>query len=232
MLGPALAKITAGFILAGTALAPCPLQGKVDVTVKLENPPPPVSTALTAQQLTDQFGRDPDSTLSTDGKWMMSGMTRSVIDANYRASFATHTNTQTGATCFAIDKVEYTIIYKPEIYIASDYKNMGCRYSATMMHERNHVKIDVRTITDFLPPLRDKLKAAAEAIGPQGPYPPAQLESEKRRAMASVADTLKPIVEELVALRRTRQATIDTEASYRRDTALCPGQFPKFDGGK
>jgi len=232
MLGPALAKITAGFILASTALGPCPLQGKVDVTVKLDQPPPPVSTALTAQQLTDQFGRDPDSTLSTDGKWMMSGMTRSSIGASYKASFATHTNTQTGAACFAIDKVEYTIHYKPEIYIASDYKNMGCRYSATMMHEKNHVKIDNRTITDFMPQMRDKLKAAAEAIGPQGPYPAAQIEAEKKRAMASVADTLTPVVQELVALRRVRQATIDTEAMYMRDTALCPGQFPKFDGSK
>lgn len=233
MLGPTLAKITAtGFILVSTALGPCRLQGKVDVSVKLEQPPPPVSTALTARQLTDQFGNDPDSTLSTDGKWMMSGMTRSVIDAGYRASFATHTNTQTGAACFAIDKVEYTIHYKPEIYIAADYKNMGCRYSATMMHERNHVKIDVRTITDFIPQMRDKLKTAAEAIGPQGPYPAAQLEAEKKRAMSRVADTLAPVVAELVALRRTRQATIDTEAMYMRDTALCPGQFPKFDGAK
>jgi len=90
----------------------------------------------------------------------------------------------------------------------------------------------VRTITDFIPQMRDKLKTAAEAIGPQGPYPAAQLEAEKKRAMSSVAETLKPVVEELVALRRTRQATIDTEAMYLRDTALCPGQFPKFDGGK
>lgn len=232
MLGPALAKITAGFILAGTAIGPCPLQGKVDVTVKLDNPPPPVSIALTAQQLTDQFGRDPDSTLSTDGKWMTSGMTRSTIGASYKASFASHTNTQTGAACFALDKVEYTIHYKPEIYIASDYKHMGCRYSATMMHERNHVKIDIRTITDFIEPMRVRLKAAAEAMGPQGPYPAAQINTEKQRVMDAVGATLKPIAEELSALRRVRQATIDTEEMYRRDTALCPGQFPKFDGSK
>jgi len=31
-------------------------------------------------------------------------------------------------------------------------------------------------------------------------------------------------------LRRKRNAAIDTLPNYLRDTALCPGQFPKFDG--
>jgi hypothetical protein len=229
---PGLTSAASGLMMLASTLAPCPSQGTVEVKVALENTPPPVSTAMTAQQLTQKFGSDLDTTLSTDGKWMISGLTRSNISSKSNYSFKAIQNTQTGATCFVVDKVNYTIVYAPEIYIASDYKNMGCRYSATMMHEKRHVKIDTNTITDFMPQMEKKIKAAAEALGPQGPYPSAQMETEKQRMMSTVDASLKPIIEELVTLRRQRQGTIDTEADYRRDTAVCPGQFPKFDGGQ
>jgi len=226
--------ITLPALLVLASTAGCPDQGRISVDVRLDRTDSPYITNLTSHQLTAQYGRDPDSTLSTDGNWMVSGVTVISGDglrAQTKMSFNTQTNYKTDSTCFTVDKIEYEIQYSPKVYIASDYKDMGCRYSATLMHEKKHVQTDVRTITDFIPDMEKKIEAAAE-IGPQGPYPTAGVEQQQRRVMKEVNEVLKPVWIELVELRRERQAEIDTEENYLRDTALCPGQFPNFDGSE
>ena len=220
-------------ILAG--VAGCPAQGRIEVDVRLDRTNSPYITNQTSEQLTAQYGRDPDSTLSTDGHWMVGGVTvvsGSGLQAQTKMAFTTLTNYKNNTTCFTVSKLEYEIQYSPLVYIASDYKDMGCRYSVTLMHEKRHVQTDVRTITDFIPDMERKISAVAESLGPQGPFPTAGIGEAQQRVMKQVNEALKPAWLELVELRRKRQAEIDTEANYLRDTALCPGQFPKRDVSK
>jgi hypothetical protein len=229
-LAPALATI----MMLASAPA-CPTQGAVDVDVRLEKRDSAYITNLTSQQLTAKYGRDPDSTLSTDGHWMVSGVTvvsEGGLTAQTKMSFDIVPNYKNDTACLTVDKVEYTVLYAPKIYIAQDYKDMGCRYSATLMHEKRHVQTDMRTFTDFFPDIAESIRDSVKRIGAQGPFPYPATPDMQKRAMAQINADLKPVFERLVELRRKRQAEIDTEANYLRDTALCPGQFPKFDGAK
>ena len=217
------------------ANAGCPTQGKVDIDVRVDKRDSAYITNLTSQQLTAKYGRDPDSTLSTDGNWMVSGVTvvsEGGLGAQTKMSFDILPNYKNDTACLTVDKVEYEIQYAPKIFIAQDYKDMGCRYSATLMHEKKHVQIDMRTFTDFTPDIAKSIRESVQRMGAQGPFPAAAIPDMQKRAMAQINADLKPVFDRLVDLRRKRQAEIDTEANYLRDTALCPGQFPKFDGAK
>ncbi|HYD19152.1 MAG TPA: hypothetical protein VEF76_11795 [Patescibacteria group bacterium] len=231
---PALLPALSSLMLL-TANPACMAQAPFDVDIRLAKRDAAYNTDYTSQQLTAQYGADPDSTLSTDGQWMVSGVT--VVSAGGLAgqtliSFNTMTNYKNDTTCITVDKVEYEVQYAPKIFIASDYKNMGCRYSATLMHEKRHVQTDERTFTDFFPEIAKSIRHSVERIGAQGPFPKAMVPDAQKQVMARINADLQPVFQRMVEIRRKRQAEIDTEQNYLRDTALCPGQFPKFDGAK
>jgi hypothetical protein len=235
MFGIDPVSLSAAYILAGVTAAGCPPQQPVEVDVQFVRKDSPYITDQTSAQLTQKYGADPDATLATDGNWMVGGVTvvsGEGLSSQTQAQFSSMQNPRSGEVCFVVDKVNYTINYGPQIYIASDFKGLGCRYSVTLMHEKRHVETDVRTITDFIPQMRRDIEKYATGIGPQGPFPASEMQNQTQRVLRQISDGLRPQWDELLALRRKRQAEIDTEARYRRDTALCPGQFPKFDGSR
>jgi hypothetical protein len=213
----------------------CPDQARIDIDVRLQRNESPYITNVDSRELTARYGHDPDSTLSTDGNWMVGGvtvLTDTGLQSQIGLEFTTLTNYKNDTTCFAVTKINYEIQYSPQVYIAQDFKNMGCRYSQVLMHEKRHVQTDIRTITDFIPDMRKKIGALADHLAPQGPYPNAAIQQQQKRLIGEINQALAPVWTELVMLRRKRQAEIDTEANYLRDTGVCPGQFPKFDGSK
>lgn len=232
MFGLDLVTLTAAYMLA--TASGCPPQGNAAVEVRVQQHDRPYNTDYTSQQLTQMFGNDIDSTLFTDGKWMIGGVTvtsRDGLTSQTKAHFSFTPNYKTDTACFSIDKVEYEINYKPAIYIASDYKDMGCRYSATLMHEKRHVQQDIKTLTDY----KRTIEKAIEKYLYRKQHPMVTregVEAMQKRALQELNAALEPTWKDLLELRRKRQAEVDTEANYRRDTALCPGQFPEFNGGQ
>ena len=229
MLSTFLAE-KASQLLVMAALSACPQPGKVDVQVTLKVDEKPYITDVTSQWLTDNFGNDPDGTLATDGKWMVGGLMKSNLSGAYNAQFSVLSDRKTGNACLSVRTVTYTINYAPQIYIASDYKHLGCRYSQTMAHEKRHVQTDKRVFNEFIPKMKNQIRKHVESMPAQGPYAPAQLPQEQQRILQQIAQSIKTLEGELIAKRRQEQAKIDTLENYQRDTALCPGQFPKFDG--
>jgi len=228
-----ISLFSGAYMLVAATGGACPAQGPVDVDVRLAQADNAYVNNLSAQQLTKTYMTDPDSTLSTDGKWMVSGVTvvsGDGLKSNIKAEFKTQTNYTNDTTCFSVSKVEYEIQYSPTIYIASDYKNMGCRYSATLAHEKRHVAQDVRTFTDYVPVFTSQIKSYVEAMPAQGPYGNGDIPTAQHAVLKQISDAMTPTWEQLLTVRRQRQAQIDTLQNYMRDTALCPGQFPKFDG--
>lgn len=224
--------LSAAYVLA--ALSGCPQQGTADIEVRVQKTDNAYITNLSSHQLTQAYGNDPDSTLSTDGNWMVGGVTvvsGDGLQAQTKAQFSFTPDYRTNTACFTITKVEYEIRYSPRIYIASDFLGMGCRYSATLMHEKRHVAQDMKTLTDFEHEISRAIQKHLSGLPPQGPFPHSGIEQIQQRALKALQEALEPIWKDLLELRRKRQAEIDTEANYRRDTALCPGQFPEFGGG-
>jgi len=109
---------------------------------------------------------------------------------------------------------------------------MACRHAVVLNHEKHHKDTAERSITDYMPDMKRALERYAATLTPQGPYAQTEFNSHVDALFKQIAAAVQPQWQEMQALDRKRQAEIDTEANYRRETAMCPGQFPKFDGSQ
>ena len=223
--------LSAAYILASMSAAECPAQGPVDVDVHLTVKESPYVTNMTAVQIDNAFRGDMNTTMSTD-KWIIEGLMKPSMESGVSGTYNKVTKTMTGETCFAINKINYEIVYSPTIYVASDFQGMACRHAIVLNHEKHHVEEDVRTITDYIPDMKRAIESYAETLKPLGPFPPGADAAQVQAVFKQVHEATMPQWQQLTDLRRKRQGLIDTEANYRRETAMCPGQFPKFDGSK
>jgi len=209
----------------------CPDMGHPQVHVELHASDPPYYTNMTSAELTAGFSDNPDSTLVTDGNWMVGGLTLSDLRGEYGVNFKTLTYDD-GTVCMGVSSVDFAIYYTPVIYIASDYLHKKCRYTVTKAHERLHVGTDLETFNDFTPQIEEQLHGYLDSLGPIGPLDAASVEAEQTAITNNIQQDAQPIMDELIEVRRQRQGKIDTIENYKRETALCPGEFPNFDGSQ
>lgn len=220
-------------VMLASASAPCPPTAPVpDVQVTIVHQEMPVISNKTSRELTGEFMYDADATLSTDGHWMIGGLNRADIGGNYSVQYEQRIHEQAGTACIAPMKIEYEIVYTSTIYMAKDFKPASCRYGATMAHQKRHVATDLRIIEKHIPHIRAALQKAAGDIGIRGPFTGEELPSAREKIAEDIAVAADPAMQALRSERRKRQAEIDTYDDYARDTAACPGQFPKYDGDK
>ncbi|MDE1152749.1 MAG: hypothetical protein PW788_09455 [Micavibrio sp.] len=224
-----LISLHAAYLLAG--LSTCPDMGKPEVHVQLNASDPPYYTNMSSADLTAGFSDNPDSTLATDGNWMVGGLTVSDLRGEYTVNFKTLTY-EDGTVCMSVSNVDFEIVYTPVIYIASDFLNKTCKYTVTKAHERLHVGTDLETINDFTPQIEDQLHGYVDTLGSMGPFDAASVNGEQTAITNTIQQDAAPILDELIEVRRQRQGKIDTIENYKRETALCPGEFPNFDGSQ
>lgn len=231
MIGFDPLTLSAAYILASMSAAECPAQGPIAVDVQLTVRDSPYVTNMTAVEMNKAFRNDTNTTLSTD-RWIIDGLTRSSFQSQVSGNYASVTKPMTGETCFALTSVSFNIVFAPVIYVASDFQGMACRHSVVLTHEKHHVDTAERTLTDYIPDMKKAIERYTETLAPQGPFAAGDVQPHIQALFRQVSDAMKPQWEEMMTLNRQRQAAIDTEANYRRETAMCPGQFPKFDGSK
>jgi hypothetical protein len=233
MFGIAPLSAVAAYVLVDMPIYfPC-VQAPVEVSVEFVKKDNPVVYDVTSVELTRRFGKSVDSSMFTDGRWMMGGVTvieKGGLTASTQLGISQMRISLDDTTCFTVNKIVYTINYAPSVYVASDFRTMGCRASAIEAHELRHVDTDVQTITDYVPVMKTAIENYAATLHPQGPMPGSDVAAQKQRMASEIGHSVDAQWQELLGLRRQRQATIDTMQNYLRDTALCPGQFPKFDG--
>jgi len=203
-------------------------QGPAQVEVDLDYVPPQEDTTLTAIQIDDKFRNDISSTLASDRRGIYVGVTRSPFKLASNFTFARLSNVK--QTCLTVNKATYTFVYHPEVYIASDFMRMACRYGVTGMHEQRHVNAFLQTANEYIP----LIKEAAENYIPQMPVTQpiatadADITAREQEIMKEVGESLKPVIEKFEETNRARQAAIDTPENYAHDDAICPGEHPAF----
>ena len=160
---------------------------------------------------------------------MVGGLNRSQIKTSYQMPYMRRDNKTAGTSCFMPQAFNYNIVYENTIFIAEDFRLMGCRYSATMAHEKRHEKTDLNLLEQYAADAQKALEAAVSGLRPIGPIPSSQLEAEYAKLMETITQSLHPVFARMMQVRQKKQADIDSHENYMRDTALCPEQFPRFD---
>ena len=204
-------------------------QGRVDAVVNLGYVVPREDLTQTAMQIDALMRNDANSSLAADRKGIYVGVTKSKLQMKSDFTFGVAVNTIRNAACPFIKTATYTFIYHPEIYIASDFRHMACRYGVTSMHEQCHVHAFLLTANDFIPQIRRVLNDYISHMPPTQPLTTKDaVTARNQEMMQAVTDSLNPVLSQFQEVNRQRQAAIDTPAQYARDSAVCPGERPAF----
>jgi hypothetical protein len=190
-----------------------------------------------SHQLNPLLAQDKDSTLTTDSRSTVFGVTSSRISEQTQIQFSTLTD-GAGRQCLYIDKAVFRIAYAPTVYVSADILNMACSYAVTRAHEQTHVAIDYKALQDYLPFIRRDMANYLNAYAARGfgPYPVSSLNKYKDAIMTQVGVAASPMIERMRETRRKNQGAIDTPENYRHEAEKCPQDkqaiWRKFGGGR
>lgn len=217
----------ASALLMHAAIGACPVENAPRVVAHFASEPIYYTEEHSSATLRRSMERDPESTLTTDKRSTVFGVTTSVTTSNFNVSFKTLTD-ESGNQCLYVDKATFWITYKPAIFISKDILDLPCSMKVTRDHEAQHVRIDIESIRDYLPRIERDMLLHLRTMGYQGfgPYPQAEMPKHQQRLMDNLVAASKPMAERLRDARRKRQGEIDTPENYKRESAKCPQDMP------
>lgn len=199
----------------------CP-QGPVEINITLNHTPAPENTSLSAKQI-DRFFQNNRQTVQGADTGVYVGLTHGVFRGHAQMQFDARITYNTGAVCVAAKRVDYTITYKPVIYIASELLNIPCRYAMTRTHEQQHVAEFLKTINEYMPAIRHAMQQHFAQARPRPSTTQAGLEAAQQQIGAQLQAAIKPVIAAMKTRNEQRQMALDTPENYRRETSLCPG---------
>lgn len=223
----AAAAALASTLFVQTTIGACPVMDAPKVEVHFATEPVYYNEEHSAHALKRSMAADKESTLATDKRSVVMGVTTSITGSNFNVSFRTLTD-ESGNQCIYVDKATFWISYKPAVFISKEILDLPCSLKVTREHEAEHVKIDIAAIQEYLPRIQLDMMMYLRGFGYQGfgPYPQGELEKHQQRFMQEIVNASKPMVEKLKQARRMRQGVIDTPENYKREAAKCPQDKP------
>ncbi|MEH6544837.1 MAG: hypothetical protein V7701_00305 [Sneathiella sp.] len=146
------------------------------------------------------------------------GLTHSSIGPSFAVS-TKYIEVEKGRYCLKLRKVDFTFgIRKSEIYVDRKYRKSSCAYKVIYAHEKQHVRINEKTVNDYAPKISKELKKRAAAIKPfytDNPKEAAQLIIKK------LTVSMKPILQKFADQREKANDVIDTNEAYTATQAKC-----------
>lgn len=151
------------------------------------------------------------------------GLYKAELRSALRLEYTTRGDARTA--CIGLREVTIDIrLADRRIFLARELKRGGCRYDATLSHERQHARIDDTVFARELPALREAIARAAAENGAVGPFPAAELQAHRDDIGERLQRVFRHELDRINALRQREQGAIDTPESYRREAARCPGE--------
>lgn len=217
----------ASALLMQATLGACPVENAPRVRAHFTVDPVYYTEEHSSATLRHSLERDPESTLTTDKRNVVFGVTTNVTNSQFNVSFKTLTDSK-GNQCLYVDKATFHITYKPAVFVSKDILDLPCTLKVTRDHENQHVQIDIEAIRDYLPRIERDMLLHLRQMGYQGygPYPQKEIEKHQKRLMEELVAASKPMTQRLLQARRKRQGEIDTEENYAREASKCPQDMP------
>lgn len=218
----------ASALLTAAQLTVCPLQDAPRVEAYLSYDPPVYNSNYNSATLKESMAKEKDGIAhTTDDGTMIKGVTVPSIRHRVNTTFSTLTDKQ-GNVCLYPSRIVINIYYAAGVFISSDVKDLDCTYKITMAHENQHVRYAIQTLDEYLPRIQLEMMYYLRSRGYQGSGPMRRSDVAKAheqivREMVSAAE---PMVDRMMQVYRTRQGSIDTAESYRKQSDICKKDHP------
>ena len=131
-------------------------------------------------------------------------------------------NQRNGRMCMFYKQVNVHFHVDPTIYITNDHLPGSCQHDAIHEHEMKHLMTDREVINDYSLWIGEAIHNDFVRNGYiWGPIYENQKDSTMDEMKTSLNDVVRPLIQEMTADRRERQAAIDTIEEYERVAAAC-----------
>ena len=148
------------------------------------------------------------------------GYTNGKVKADFEMQFA-YQAYGAGNFCLWPGTVRVHVSYVPDVFIASDYREGGCRYKDTLAHEFRHVHTDIDTLKKYLPALENAARAEARRMEAPPPMSQSRMIRVRQEFIDRVQAAISVPLNKLDAERKEKQALIDTRQEYLRASHAC-----------
>jgi hypothetical protein len=202
---------------AQTAAQCPPLDEKIAVTLKISDPPPIYSNALTANGIMDLEQKR--TGIVNLGK---RGRTMGITSYTPRFQLAANSKAQAAGSGYCVYLTEVIADYgfnTHEVFIAKEFPLDSCEYNVVLDHENQHVAINRTTLAEYAPKVRAALEqAVAAGIGPiYSPTPRVGGTDVLQR----IAQQVAPVLRAAQQTQSKRNAGIDTAGNYHDTSKKC-----------
>jgi len=206
------------------AMTVCPVRDAPQVEIYFAAEKPYVNETFASSALRKSMMGDKDSTVHTDKRDVLLGVTTSKIDEDVSLSFRSVEDRSSGQICLYINRLQMRIIYYPAIFIAKEVKGLPCKQKVVRDHEDQHVVIDVKTLQEYLPKIKMEMLLYLRSVGYQGigPFSKHEAPAKAKELIQQVVAASQPMIDKMRESRRQRQGIIDTPDNYARETEKCP----------
>lgn len=212
----------ASALLTAVQLTVCPLQDAPRVEAYLSYDPPVYNANYTSAALKKSLQKnDPDTTHSGETGMLM-GVTTSKVTDHTRIFFSLLSDNR-GNTCIYPSRIVLNVRYDAGVFIASEVRALECSYKITMAHENQHVRYDIQTLNEYLPRIQMEMMHYLKSFGYQGrgPFRSGEATMVQKELMEEIRRAAAPMYERMREVRRTRQESLDTAESYRKQGEIC-----------
>ena len=208
-------------VYAILALGKCPeAPAPAKIAVHIEEKRPTFNNDVPAEGFISPAGSDAEA--GQEEFSVTGGMLRGNLDIAYSVAFIQEKHAGGDRRCFWISKLDMTVVYVPEIYIAHEYTPGSCVYEEISGHEMKHVVFDMQVIRQFLPHLQTLMEGAVAAIGPRDPVSEDGIAGEEAAFKGVIEKAAEDALDSMREARVLRHAELDTSDEYTRLSEACP----------
>lgn len=209
-------------LLTSIQLTVCPLQDAPRVEAYLSYDPPVYNGNYTSASLKKSLQKDDPDTTHTKETGLLMGVTTSKTSGGTLVHFSSLID-RSGNACVYPSRIVMNIRYDAGVFIASEIKELSCSYKITMAHENQHVRYDIQTLNEYLPKIQMEMMYYLKSFGYQGrgPVRRGDVDAVQKQITAEIMRAAEPMFERMRQVRRTRQESLDTTESYRKQGEIC-----------
>ncbi|MBB4285211.1 hypothetical protein [Roseospira goensis] len=158
-----------------------------------------------------------EATIPTHGSAVGLTTTRSEFRFNTRTQYYRRSD---GRYCVYLRAVEAELNQVDTmVYVSREFPKGSCNYNVTYQHEKKHVGIYYFTQKDYAPRIRAALARLVRNVNPRIVRSPADARTVHA---AEINAGIAPLLAEMEAERKRRNALLDTPENYAAERAKCP----------
>lgn len=129
------------------------------------------------------------------------------------------------AYCVGVDEIIFEMGYDEiKVFIDKKYPVNSCPYRVVMDHENYHAAVAQEGLSFFKKDIEAALKKATQSIRPEVVYSTTRGEQIMKKHINDVLRKMQPTLRYIDKKLAEKNSAIDTPASYRQSTSLCPAK--------